>query len=62
MRDWNHDGKIDGRDRMHDYMVFSELSNDSGTRNRSGYGGYLSGIGIGLLLFGVLIIFIEILG
>ena len=28
MRDWNNDGKIDGRDLAFDYMIFKSMSSD----------------------------------
>lgn len=60
MRDWNNDGKIDGRDYMHDYMVYSEMTKESSSYNRSGSG--VKGLGTGLLIFGVLIILLKIFG
>lgn len=61
MLDWNNDGKIDGKDRMQDYYVYSELSKDSSSGNRSAERG-MTAVGGGLLLFGILIILIKLLG
>ena len=39
MNDWNHDGKIDMKDRMTDYYVFEESCKDSSNYHIGGTGG-----------------------
>ena len=39
MHDWNHNGKIDDEDRMMDYHIFEETSNDSTSGNYGSSGG-----------------------
>lgn len=58
MRDWNKDEKIDRKDCMHDYMLYSEMSKNSGA-NTSDSGSGILGVGIGMLIFGIVIIFLK---
>lgn len=36
MHDWNHDGKIDRKDRMRDYYIYNELSKKESNTGRTG--------------------------
>ena len=47
MRDWNNDGKIDGRDRAFEYMLYSSMSSDS--KNEQSFSQDVSGCGTVLL-------------
>ena len=36
MHDWNHDGKIDRKDRMRDYYIYTELSKKKSNAGSTG--------------------------
>lgn len=60
MRDWNNDGKIDSRDGFIDYMIFEEVTKDSNNDNTSysssGAGDGATMLGVGLLIFGIIVL------
>ena len=64
MRDWNHDGKIDNKDRAMDYHIFEETNKTNGNSyyggtGRSGGSGVLKGTVITIV---VLILLAFVLG
>ena len=59
--EWNHDGKIDERDSMQEYVIYSETTKNSKSDSYNAGTG-MSGIGIGLLIFGIVIILFKVYG
>ena len=57
MRDWNNDGKIDGKDYIMDQYIFEETSKEEGNTYYSG-AGHSNG---GVVLKGTVIVIIVIL-
>lgn len=58
MFDWNKNGEYDTQDAFIDYQIFNAVSQKELYEAGSGDGmGMLSLVGIGLLIFGIIIIF-----
>ena len=58
MFDWNNNGEYDMQDSFIDYQIYKTISENKSTASSSGDGAaLLSAVGVGLLIFGILLIF-----
>lgn len=57
MFDWNNNGRYDMQDSFIDYHIYKSVSGNKSTASSSGDGSdLLSAVGVGLLIFGILMI------
>lgn len=58
MQDWNKDGKYDMQDAFLEYRIYKSVMEDESEHSDSpvNYNSALTGLGIVLLIFGILII------
>lgn len=62
MYDWNNNGKYDAFDSGMDYYIINEMENDEHYSSGNNGGSFLTLLGTGLLVFGILLILGMVIG